>query len=398
MQEILPRLDVETIVCRVRELLTQRRLWRGDGLYSRSFEERFAALCKRRFGALTGNGSQALEAAVDALDALPGDEIIVPAFAFIAVAASVLQRGLVPVPVDVEETTFNLDATRIAAAASERTRAIIVAHFAGCPCEMHAILAAANSRDLPLIEDGAQAHFAKYGESTVGSFGLASCFSFQAAKTITSGEGGILLTDDERVIRRTRAFINYGRDPDDCGYDHRFLSSNARLPEIAVALLLDQLDCALDDNETRMRSYQDLAETLQRIPELQLQQSTQSKSTHAHSLIPVLLPAWMSRSQRDALVDSLKRQRWPVRAGYPLLTQTGIVRSARARGLISADQESRIEEADRQVAVARRLAGSLVVFNHSILYRKPDELAGLAEHLQRFIGEQRASESALCLS
>jgi len=187
--------------------------WTGD--QGRLFEQEFAAFVGVKYGIALANGTLALEAALHALGVGAGDEVIVPARTFIATASSVVMCGATPVVADIELTSGNLTVASIDAARTARTKAVIVVHLGGWPCDMEEIVAYAEAHGLKVVEDCAQAHGAEVAGRRVGSFGHAAAFSFCQDKIIsTGGEGGMLVTDDTQIWRRAWSLKDHGRDYD----------------------------------------------------------------------------------------------------------------------------------------------------------------------------------------
>ena len=223
--------------------------WSGD--QGTCFEKEFAAYTGTTYAIALANGTLALEAALYALDIGDGDEVIVPARTFIATASSAVMRGAIPVVADIDLCSGNITVESIDAARTGKTKAIIVVHLGGWPCDMPAIMAYAELHGLKVIEDCAQAHGAEINGRKVGSFGHASAFSFCQDKIIsTGGEGGMLVTDDQDVWRKVWALKDHGRDYDQVfhrehGPGHRWLcttfGSNWRLTEMQSAIGLIQL-------------------------------------------------------------------------------------------------------------------------------------------------------------
>ncbi len=207
------------------------------------FESSWAAYCERRHGIAVSNGSTALELAVEALDLQPGDEVIMPTFTIISCALAVIRAGGVPVLVDAEPDTWCMDVSLVEARITARTRAIMPVHIYGHPCDMDPLLDLAERHGLAIIEDAAEAHGAEY-ESTrgtaptwrrCGSFGTASTFSFYANKLVTTGEGGMIVTDDDALAARLRSLRNLAFRSDrrfyhtEVGHQYRFTNLQAAL-------------------------------------------------------------------------------------------------------------------------------------------------------------------------
>lgn len=199
------------------------------------FEAEFAGHCGTRRAVGMANGLQALEAILHALEIGPGDEVIVPSHTFIATWLAVSAVGATIVPVEPDEETYNIDSQGVAEALSRRTKAVIAVHLYGQPADMDGIRAALGRRSIPIIEDAAQAHGARYKGRPVGSLGTAAAFSFYPAKNLGAmGDGGAVVTQDPRLADRVRAFANYGSSQKGV---HRFRGTNSRLDELQAAFL-----------------------------------------------------------------------------------------------------------------------------------------------------------------
>lgn len=219
--------------------------------YVEKFEKEFADFCGSRYALSCVNGSVALRLALIAAGVKPGDEVIVPPYTFIATASIVIEANCVPVFVDIDPDTYNLDATRIEDAITERTRAIIPVHFAGLACDMDRIMQIAEKHKLIVIEDAAHAHGGEYKGKKLGTIGHAGSFSFQSSKNLTAGEGGMIVTDDEAYYERMNSLRNVGRIKGGEWYEHHYLGCNYRITQFQAALLSQQLRRL--DSQTRTR-------------------------------------------------------------------------------------------------------------------------------------------------
>jgi dTDP-4-amino-4,6-dideoxygalactose transaminase len=218
--------------------------WTGEE--GRRFEEEFAAFTNRRFGIATANGTVALELALYAFGIGPGDEVIVPSRTFIASASCAVMRGAIPVVADVDPVSQNLTVDTVAPLITSRTRAIVVVHLAGWPCDMDSLKDLARQHGIRVIEDCAQAHGATYKGKPVGSFGDAAAFSFCQDKIMTTGgEGGMLVLNDEEAWARAWAFKDHGKSYDAvyrCDHPpgfrwlHESFGTNWRLTEMQSAI------------------------------------------------------------------------------------------------------------------------------------------------------------------
>ena len=230
------------------------------GRFIEEFESRWAAYCGRRHGVAVSSGTAALQTAVACLDLKPGDEVIIPTFTIISCALAVVERGCRPVLVDADPRTWCLDAARVEEKITPRTRAVMPVHVYGHPADMDALLEVAARHGLAVVEDAAEAHGAEYlsGRNTggarwrrCGSFGDLSAFSFYANKLVTTGEGGMLVTDDDALAARARSLRNLCFQPDR-RFVHEELGWNFRLTNVQAALGLAQLE-RMDDIVARKR-------------------------------------------------------------------------------------------------------------------------------------------------
>ena len=212
-----------------------------EGPFVKRFEEGMAKLAGRTYGVSVSNGSAALEAAVMALELGEGDEVILPAFTIISCAAPIVRAGAVPVLVDADPATFNMRAGEIEQKITPRTKAIMVVHIYGLPCDMDPILKIAEEHHLAIIEDAAEMHGQTYKGRPCGSFGDVSCFSFYPNKHITCGEGGMVLTDDEALAERLKLVRNLFLRPKK-RYVHEELGYNRRMTNLQAAVGCAQLE------------------------------------------------------------------------------------------------------------------------------------------------------------
>ncbi|HWT91341.1 MAG TPA: DegT/DnrJ/EryC1/StrS family aminotransferase [Solirubrobacterales bacterium] len=279
------------------------------------FEREFAAYCGTRHCVGVANGTSAIELALRAAGVGPGDEVIVPAYTWIATWLAVSRTGARPVGVDVEEATYNLDPRLVEAAISERTAAIVPVHLRGEPADMDAIGALAAAADLLVVEDAAQAHGARYRGRRVGGIGRAGAFSFYPTKNLGGiGDGGAVTTDDDELAERVRRLRNFGmRDRSEI----EEAGVNSRLGEVAAAalrLMLPRLDAWNRARAALAQVYLD--------------------AFRGHSSISVPVtpgwadPAWhlfvIGHPDRDACARSLAAQGVGTLVHYPLLPhQTG---------------------------------------------------------------------------
>jgi perosamine synthetase len=214
----------------------------SEGEFIKKFESGFASYIGRQYGVAVSNGSAALDIAVQALDLGHGDEVIMPAFTIISPALSIVRAGAVPVLVDSDPLTWNMDVTQIESKITARTRAILVVHIYGLPVDMDPVLEICKKYNLKLIEDAAEMHGQSYKGKMCGTFGDISIFSFYPNKHITTGEGGMILTNDEALRNRCQKLRNLAFEPNGRRFIHHELGWNYRMTNMQAALGLAQLE------------------------------------------------------------------------------------------------------------------------------------------------------------
>jgi perosamine synthetase len=241
----------------------------SEGPAVQEFEEKLADRVGRRFGIAVSNGSTALDLAVRALKLPEGSEVIMPSFTIISCAAAIVRAGLKPVLVDAEPRTWNMDVLQLESRLTAKTRAVMVVHIYGMPTDMDPVMAFADAHDLRIIEDAAEMHGQTYRGRACGSFGEVSAFSFYPNKHITTGEGGMVVTDEEEFAETCRSLRNLSHSPER-RFVHEELGFNYRLTNLQAALGLAQLE-RLDETVAKKRAMGRLYNRyFQSMPEIQI--------------------------------------------------------------------------------------------------------------------------------
>lgn len=242
----------------VEDVLKSGMLVQGEAV--KRFEDAFSAYLNVKNSIAVSNGTVALDLAMKALDLKPQDEVISPAFTFIATANSILYQGIRPVFADVDERTFNIDPEDLLEKITPRTRAVIGVHLYGQPFDVNAIKQICDDKNIVLIEDCAQAHGAEYDGRKVGSFGI-GCFSFYPTKNMTTGEGGMITTNDDALAARLRLLRNHG---DTGKYNHVLLGYNYRMMNLQGAMGLIQLKKLDGFNSRRINNAEYLSKNIRK--------------------------------------------------------------------------------------------------------------------------------------
>lgn len=225
----------------VSEAIRSGTLTSTKGNFVKELEEKFADRLGVKHAYACASGTAAIHVAVAAIDPEPGDEIVTTSITDMGGLTPIIYQGAIPVFADVDPKTWNVTAETIEPCLSDRTKAIIVTHLFGNPCNMSEILELAKSRNIPVIEDCAQAYGAKHNYHHVGTLGTIGCFSLQQGKHITTGEGGFVVSNDDALARRMYLFINKAWGYGDPNPDHYFLALNYRISELQGAVAVAQL-------------------------------------------------------------------------------------------------------------------------------------------------------------
>jgi dTDP-4-amino-4,6-dideoxygalactose transaminase len=289
---------------------------RLDGNEVAEFEERFARMHGCRHGIAVVNGTVSLRLGLMAADLPAGSEVIIPPYTFFSTASAVIEANMVPVFADIDLRTFNLDRQAFEAAITPRTRAVIPVHFAGQVADMDAIMAIAERHKLLVIEDAAHAHGASYKNRPAGSLGQLASFSFQSSKNLTSGEGGIITTNDDELAATCRSMHNCGRVPGGVWYEHHVISGNYRLGELQGALLNAQLERLEEQTRTRDANGRYLAGRLAGLPGVHPQHRPDFVTRHSHHLFMMRIEAAEFGAPRAAVIEALRAEGIPCAAGY----------------------------------------------------------------------------------
>ena len=230
------------------------------------FEETWAETLGAKYCVATSCGTTALYASLNAVGVGPGDEVILPPYTFVATLNVILMQHALPVFVDSDRETSQIDAHKIEAKITSRTRCIMPVHLGGNPVDMDVVLDVAKKHKLPVVEDACQAHTGEWRKRRVSTLGDLGCFSFQASKNLNSGEGGAILTNDPALHEFCKSFQNQGRGPAGAAFAYARQGSNLRMTEFQAALLLQQLTRVEEQSRVREQNAQYLTSLLREIP------------------------------------------------------------------------------------------------------------------------------------
>lgn len=304
-----PIIDVEEIN-EVVKVLKSGQL--SQGKWVEEFENNFAKFCGTKHAVAVSNGTCALHLALLALGIKQGNEVITTPFTFIASSNSILYTGAKPVFVDIDPKTFNINSDLIEEKITSKTKAIMPVHLYGLPADMDKILKIAKKHKLYVVEDAAQAHGAMIGNQVVGSFGDLAAFSFYPTKNMTTGEGGMITTNNDSLAKKIRKLRNHGMEK---RYYHDILGFNFRMTDIAAAIGIHQLKKLNKFNKKRAENAQFLTNNLSEIKEIQTPFIPLGFS-HVFHQYTILIKS--GKKRRDELVEYLNENGVMTMIYYPV--------------------------------------------------------------------------------
>lgn len=316
-------------------VLEARGWCRLDGDAVNAFETRFAEMNGSPFCLATANGTSALLSCLNAMEIGPGDEVLVPPYTFVATINVVLNQHALPVFVDTDRETFQMDPSKIEEKITGRTRCIMPVHLGGNPADMDAILAIGQKHGIPVLEDACQAHLAEWRGKKVGTLGAAGCFSFQVTKNLSGGEGGAVLTASEDIMDRCYSFHSNGRERKNTyGFSYINNGLNVRMTEFQGALLGQQMTRLEAQTKTRDENAAYLTSLLNGIEGIEPAKMYPGATRNAYHLYMMRYdPAGFSGLPRAKFLSALSREGIPCAKGYsPLNKEPFLGNTIRSRG------------------------------------------------------------------
>ncbi len=371
------------------EVLRSGRWGRGQGQLVRRFEEAYGQLTGTREVLAVSNGTAALYVSLNAFGVEPGDEVIVPPYTFIATINVVLRQHALPVFVDSDPNTFQIDASKIEAAINPATRAVVPVHLGGNVCDLDAITAVTRKHKVTLIEDACQAHLAEWKGRKVGTYGDSGCFSFQASKNLNSGEGGAILFNDPEARERAYAFHNSGSGLKGMSANFTYASSgtNLRLTEFQAAILLAQMTRLEQQSRTRTENANYLTNMLKQIPGIQPARLYQGCTANAYHLYMLRYDsAAFAGLPREKFLKALNAEGVPVSGGYsPLNNQMFLKNALSSRGYKRIYGEKRLKQWEEQneCPVNDKLCTEAVWFTQTMLLGDRTSMDQIAEAIRK---------------
>ncbi len=376
------------------QVLHKGKWCRLDGAYASQFEKTWAKTLGASLCYATASGTTALFAVLNALDIGPGDEVIVPPYTFIATVNVVLLLHALPVFVDTDPETFQIDARKIEAAITPRTRAIMPVHLGGSPADLDAILDIASRHKLAVVEDACQAHLAEWKNRKVGTLGSAGCFSFQASKNLNCGEGGAIVSNDQNLMDRAESFCNNGRGTGMLsGYVRN--GSNQRITEFQAALLNEQLTRLEAQAATRDKQARYLTRQLQDIPGIQTARLYPGVTRSAYHLYMARYdPEHFDGLPRAQFLKALQAEGVPCDGGYtPLNKEEFLDNTLRSRAFQRIYSASELDgyRSRNQCPANDALCQQAIWFFQTMLLGEQSDM----DDIVRAVGKIRAHASEL---
>lgn len=367
---------------------------RGGGKRVAEFEQTYAALTGAKFCVATANGTSALIAAMNAIDAGPGDEILLPPYTFVATLNVILLQHALPVFVDSDRETFQMDARKIESRITPQTLAVVPVHLGGAAADLDAIVPIAKRRKIKLIEDACQAHLGEWTGRKVGSLGDMGCFSFQASKNLNSGEGGALISNDEALFDKAFAFHGNGRARSGgtlslAGYASN--GANLRLTEFQAAILMAQMTRLEAQSKRRDENAAYLSKLLGEIPGITPQKLYKGCTRNAWHLFMMRYdPRAFEGLPRAAFLKALRAEGVDASSGYsPLNKEPFLDRVIGSRHYQKIYGEKRLKEwrEQNQCPENDKLCAEAVWFTQTMLLGERSEMDFIAEAIRKVKGK-----------
>jgi dTDP-4-amino-4,6-dideoxygalactose transaminase len=360
---------------------------RQQGSRVASFEEAWKTTLGAQHVLATSSGTTALFAALNALDVGPGDEVIVPPYTFVATINVVLLQHALPVFVDTDPETFQIDARQVESAITPRTACLLPAHIGGAPADLDILLELAQRHRIPLIEDACQSHLAEWRSKKVGTLGTVGCFSFQASKHLNSGEGGALVTNDSRLAETANSFHNNGRAAPGSPFSYVRNGCNLRLTAFQASLLCSQLTRLEPQTRTREQNASFLTELLRDIPGITPARTYEGCTRRVYHLYMFRYDATaFGGLPRATFLKALEAEGIPASPGYsPLNKEPFLAHTLRSKAYRAVYPRERLDDAlDRmRCPVNDRLCQQAVWFTQNMLLGDRADMEQIAEAIRK---------------
>jgi dTDP-4-amino-4,6-dideoxygalactose transaminase len=374
----------------VLDVLHSGKWYRGNGECVNHFESAYAELTGAKHCVATANGTSALYTSLASIGIEPGDEVIVPPYTFIATINAVLLQYALPIFVDTDPETFQIDARKVEAAITDRTAVIMPVHLGGSVADMDTIMEVARKHKLPVIEDACQAHLAEWRGKKAGTVGTTGCFSFQVTKNLCSGEGGAILTNDGDLAERCYAFQNNNRARAATGYNFAYLSgrgANLRMTEFQGNLLLAQMTRLEEQSRTREQNAGYLTSMLKEISGITPAKMYEGCTRNAYHLYMFRYrPEAFGGMPRAKFLQALNAEGIPCSGGYTPLNKESFLQTALSsrgfRRIYPRDLLDRYEERNR-CPVNEKLCQEAVWFTQTMFLGTRSDMDQIAAAVRK---------------
>ncbi|MCL2116899.1 MAG: DegT/DnrJ/EryC1/StrS family aminotransferase [Planctomycetaceae bacterium] len=374
------------------EVLKSGNWFRGDSRLHRAdqFEKEYAEMNKSKHCIAVNSGTSALIASLAALEIGPGDEVITSPYTFIATINSVLYHYAMPVPVDVDLESFQIDAKAADKACSANTRCLLPVHIGGSPADLDAFLEIAKRRDLPLVEDACQAHFGRWRGKNLGTLGTTGCFSMQVTKNLSCGDGGAILTDDDNLAEKIYKCHNNCRGRSSDSFDFTYGASramNQRMTEFQATVLLGQMKAVEGYAETRQENAMYLNGLLAEIPGVIPAKLYDGTTRSAWHLYMFRIDKEQFGLDRGQFIDALRAERIPCSSGYGAVDWIDFARKTYASQAASRIYPKKVFDdlAERVGTLPnfKRLCGEAVWFTQNMMLGPKSNMDIIADAIRR---------------
>ena len=373
------------------DTLRSGQWYRGSGKAVANFEDAYTKLTGAKHCLATSCGTSALYTALGALDIGPGDEVIIPPYTFVATYNVVVLNYALPVFVDSDVETFQIDAEKIEAAITKETKAIMPVHLGGSAADLDKILEVGNQRKIPVIEDACQAHLAEWRGRKVGTWGLAGCFSFQASKNLNSGEGGAVLTNDQEFAEICANFHNQGRARPATGSQFPYSGtrgSNLRLSEFQGNLLVAQMSRVLEQTNRRTENANYLTKLLHEIPGIKPAKLYAGVTRSAYHLYMFRYDkAQFAGLDRAKFIAAMGKEGVPSSGGYGVMNKDEYVSGlAKNKHFLKIYGEKRMKhwlEQNQNCPQNEKLCGQAVWFTQNMLLGPREDMEQIADAIRK---------------
>jgi dTDP-4-amino-4,6-dideoxygalactose transaminase len=378
----------------LKEVLESRIWWRTPGTKTLEFERAFARFHGARHGIAVTNGTAALEVTIAGLGIAAGDEVIVPNFTFVATASAVLFANALPVLVDVDPETYCINPDLVEEAITARTKAVIAVHMGGHPADLDRLKAICRRHRIALIEDSSHAHASEWRGQRIGTFGVAGTFSFQSSKLMTAGEGGVIISNNDKFEVQARSVHDCGRMPGKWFYSHFIYGSNYRLSEWQGAVLCAQLGRLEEQTRRRHENARVLDRLLGDIPGLTPQKLDERCTRNGqYAYIFHMSKKEFAGLSTERFIEAMNAEGIPNQASYPPLHQLEMFRNGKYRSRLSGKQATQKHVFRKQkFPVTRRAAWETVWIPQPALLGDEEDMHEIAAALSKI--QKNAKELA----